>query len=243
MPRVRIEELLVDVAGSRGQSFQAPFGHAGNRLHLSGSSLHAPSTRYKATRAVRLVLTMPSAHWIRALVPRSWAWNKLDLERGPWADEQWKGWWDNPPFHTPVFVLTHHPRPSIEMKGGTSSLPRRQSRRCCERCPGGRRRSRCPDRRRPVDNPLVRLLELLDYLHVTIVPIVLGAASASGTALKTLNLASKWSSSADPAASRISRSPSPIDGGSQKADLFLSLRSAAFGETLTRFWTGPHTRR
>jgi dihydrofolate reductase len=40
--------------------------------------------------------------------------------RGPWADDIWKGWWgDNPPFHTPVFVLTHHPRPSITMAGGT----------------------------------------------------------------------------------------------------------------------------
>ncbi len=36
-------------------------------------------------------------------------------------DPDWKGWWgDNPPFHTPVFVLTHHPRPSIEMEGGTT---------------------------------------------------------------------------------------------------------------------------
>jgi dihydrofolate reductase len=40
--------------------------------------------------------------------------------RGPWPDDVWKGWWgDNPPFHTPVFVLTHHPRPSITMAGGT----------------------------------------------------------------------------------------------------------------------------
>ena len=36
-------------------------------------------------------------------------------------DPEWKGWWGpNPPFHTPVFVLTHHPRPSIEMEGGTT---------------------------------------------------------------------------------------------------------------------------
>jgi dihydrofolate reductase len=40
--------------------------------------------------------------------------------RGPWPDRSWKGWWgSNPPYHTPVFVLTHHPRPSIEMEGGT----------------------------------------------------------------------------------------------------------------------------
>jgi len=41
--------------------------------------------------------------------------------RGPWPDDEWKGWWgDEPPYHTPVFVLTHHPRPPLEMKGGTT---------------------------------------------------------------------------------------------------------------------------
>jgi len=41
--------------------------------------------------------------------------------RGPWPDEQWQGWWgENPPFHTPVFVLTHHARPPIVMAGGTT---------------------------------------------------------------------------------------------------------------------------
>ena len=46
--------------------------------------------------------------------------NMFAPSRGPWADDQWKGWWgDNPPYHTPVFVLTHHARPPIEMAGGT----------------------------------------------------------------------------------------------------------------------------
>lgn len=41
--------------------------------------------------------------------------------RGPWPDDQWKGWWgDDPPYHVPTFVLTHHPRPPLEMKGGTT---------------------------------------------------------------------------------------------------------------------------
>jgi dihydrofolate reductase len=40
--------------------------------------------------------------------------------RGPWPDENWKGWWgEEPPYHTPVFVLTHHARAPIRMKGGT----------------------------------------------------------------------------------------------------------------------------
>jgi dihydrofolate reductase len=41
--------------------------------------------------------------------------------RGPWPDDGWKGWWGpNPPYHCPVFVLTHHSRPPLEMEGGTT---------------------------------------------------------------------------------------------------------------------------
>ena len=46
--------------------------------------------------------------------------NMFGPVRGPWPDDSWKGWWgDEPPYHTPVFVLTHHPRPPLSMKGGT----------------------------------------------------------------------------------------------------------------------------
>jgi dihydrofolate reductase len=41
--------------------------------------------------------------------------------RGDWPDDAWKGWWgDNPPYHAPTFILTHYPRASIEMEGGTT---------------------------------------------------------------------------------------------------------------------------
>src|ERR1700745_4095718 len=47
--------------------------------------------------------------------------NMFGPVRGPWPDESWKGWWgDEPPYHTPVFVLTHHPRASLAMRGGTT---------------------------------------------------------------------------------------------------------------------------
>jgi dihydrofolate reductase len=46
--------------------------------------------------------------------------NMFGPVRGPWPDESWRGWWGkNPPYHVPVFVLTHHKRPPLEMEGGT----------------------------------------------------------------------------------------------------------------------------
>ncbi|HKE95457.1 MAG TPA: dihydrofolate reductase family protein, partial [Povalibacter sp.] len=47
--------------------------------------------------------------------------NMFGPVRGPWPDENWKGWWgDNPPYHVPVFVLTQHPRKSLSMEGDTT---------------------------------------------------------------------------------------------------------------------------
>lgn len=47
--------------------------------------------------------------------------NMFSPSRGAWPDDQWKGWWgDNPPYHVPVFVLTHHARAPIQMEGGTT---------------------------------------------------------------------------------------------------------------------------
>jgi dihydrofolate reductase len=46
--------------------------------------------------------------------------NMFGPVRGPWPDESWRGWWgEEPPYHTPVFVLTHYPRPPLQMSGGT----------------------------------------------------------------------------------------------------------------------------
>jgi dihydrofolate reductase len=47
--------------------------------------------------------------------------NMFGPVRGPWKDDSWKGWWGpNPPYHTPVFVLRHFPRPPLIMEGGTT---------------------------------------------------------------------------------------------------------------------------
>ncbi len=62
--------------------------------------------------------------WARRSFGNIGAWilgrNMFGPVRGPWLDDAWKGWWgDEPPYHVPVFVLTHHPRPPLAMKGGT----------------------------------------------------------------------------------------------------------------------------
>lgn len=47
--------------------------------------------------------------------------NMFAPTRGPWPDDEWRGWWgDSPPYHLPVFILTHHARPPIRMEGGTT---------------------------------------------------------------------------------------------------------------------------
>jgi dihydrofolate reductase len=63
--------------------------------------------------------------WARRGMQNVGAWvlgrNMFGPVRGPWPDESWKGWWgEEPPYHVPAFVLTHHPRKPLEMKGGTT---------------------------------------------------------------------------------------------------------------------------
>jgi dihydrofolate reductase len=102
--------------------------------------------------------------------------NKFGPQRGPWEDHEWQGWWgENPPFHTPVFVLTHHARPSIEMAGGTTfhfldATPQEALRQAREAANG-------LDVRIGGGVEVVRQFleaDLVDHLHVVVVPILLG---------------------------------------------------------------------
>jgi dihydrofolate reductase len=96
--------------------------------------------------------------------------------RGPWAHERWTGWWgDDPPYHHPVFVLTHHPRASVTMQGGTTfHFRQRRYRR------GARarvRRSRRDDVRLGGGAATIQQYlrdGLIDEMHLAIVPILLG---------------------------------------------------------------------
>jgi dihydrofolate reductase len=97
--------------------------------------------------------------------------------RGPWPDDSWKGWWgDEPPYHTPVFVLTHHPRASIAMKGGTTfhfvaDGPEAVLRRAVEAAGG--RDVRLGGGVATIQQYL--RAGLIDEMHLAISPVLLGA--------------------------------------------------------------------
>lgn len=106
--------------------------------------------------------------------------NMFGPVRGPWPDESWRGWWgDNPPYHVPVFVLTHHLRPTLTMAGGTVF----QFRNCdvrdvldeAKRAAGGR------DVRIGGGVATVRQFlaaRLIDELHLAVAPVLLGRGEA-----------------------------------------------------------------
>ncbi|HEY6303455.1 MAG TPA: dihydrofolate reductase family protein [Terriglobales bacterium] len=88
----------------------------------NGCSAHAPFDKWWERMAALRVLTTILSHVASTTSERgSWVGTCLDRSEGLGQTTVWKGWWgDNPPFHTPVFVLTNHPRASIDMSGGTT---------------------------------------------------------------------------------------------------------------------------
>ncbi len=128
MPRTRIHNLSISLDGfatGEPQSAEAPFGHAGQRLHE-----WMFATRFWAQQAApdRVAHATGSAGVDHAFAERHSIGFGAEImganKFGPpgWQDDpDWKGWWgSNPPFHTPTFVLTHHPRSPLEMDGGTT---------------------------------------------------------------------------------------------------------------------------
>lgn len=119
--------------------------------------------------------------------------NMFAPSRGEWPDDQWKGWWgDEPPYHTQVFVLTHHPRASIEMKGGTTfhfvtdgihaALQRARE------AAGGR------DVRVGGGAATIRQYlqaGLIDELHVAMAPVILGSGESLFAGIDLLKLGYK----------------------------------------------------
>src|ERR1700683_5105846 len=124
MSLVRVHNFSVSLDGfSTGadQSPEAPFGHAADRLmrwFMDTRSFHVMQGQQGGSTGIDDAF---ARNWGPGIGVEIMGRNKFGPQRGPWTDEEWKGWWgEEPPFHTPVFLLTHHVRPSIEMKGGTT---------------------------------------------------------------------------------------------------------------------------
>ena len=119
---VRSFSVSVDGYGAGpGQSLESPLGVGGFGLHQ-----WAVTTRTFQQKVFGKDggATGPDDDWAAMGFENLGAWimgrNMFGPVRGPWPDESWKGWWgDEPPYHCPVFVLTHHARAPIMMKGGT----------------------------------------------------------------------------------------------------------------------------
>ena len=96
--------------------------------------------------------------------------------RGEWPDDTWRGWWgNNPPYHTDVFILTHHARAPIEMDGGTTVLLRH--RRHSGRAERARSAAKGKDVRLGGGVSAIRQYlqaQLIDEMHVAISPVMLG---------------------------------------------------------------------
>jgi dihydrofolate reductase len=124
MSKLKVSAFTVSVdgfgAGVR-QGLDNPLGVGGETLHewLVGSRT------FKKMFGGEGGATGPDDDFAARSMENNGAWilgrNMFSPVRGPWPDDSWKGWWGaNPPYHVPVFVLTHHPRASIEMEGGTT---------------------------------------------------------------------------------------------------------------------------
>jgi len=180
MSLVRVHNFSISLDGfgtGEGQSLETPFGHAGHRL--MGWAFETRTFRamglHGETEGSFGVDESFASQWAPGIGAEIMGRNKFSPYRGP-HDEEWKGWWgDDPVFHTPVVVLTHHPRPVLEMEGGTTfhfvdADPATALAKARELAGG-------LDVRIGGGASTVRQFleaDLIDHLHVVVVPIVLG---------------------------------------------------------------------
>jgi dihydrofolate reductase len=125
MTRVRVEGFTVSLDGygaGPNQDIDNPLGVGGTELH---QWLWPTRTFQQALFGKDGGTTGVDDDFAARSFQNVGAWilgrNMFAPDRGDWPDKSWKGWWgDNPPYHVPVFVLTHYARASIEMQGGTT---------------------------------------------------------------------------------------------------------------------------
>ena len=173
MSLVRVHNFAISLDGfgtGEGQSADAHFGHAGDRLHqwMFATRWWQPG----GSGGVDDVFVQRHDPGIGAEIMGAGKWG----HPGWHEDPEWKGaWGPNPPFHTPVFVLTHHPRPSIEMEGGTTfhflDASPAEALETARKAAGGQ------DVRIGGGPTMLRdflAAGLVDHLHIVVVPILLG---------------------------------------------------------------------
>ena len=124
MTRVRVESFTISIDGygaGPNQSVENPLGVGGETLHnwiVSTRSWRQTHGKDGGARGIDDDFAVRGAEHVGAWILGR---NMFGPIRGPWPDMNWKGWWgDDPPYHVPVFVLTHHSRPPIPMEGGTT---------------------------------------------------------------------------------------------------------------------------
>jgi dihydrofolate reductase len=120
---LKVQNLFLSSDGfgaGEGQSLERPIGHAdpGQLAAWAGATASWPNrTEPGGSRGLDDYFTRDFKNNIGAEIMGR---NKFGPQRGPWQDLEWQGWWGaEPPFHTPVFVLTHHPRPSFSLSDTT----------------------------------------------------------------------------------------------------------------------------
>ena len=123
MSIVRVANFAISIDGyssAPGQTLEDPFGPGGLRV----MEWFFPTESFQKMQKKPGGETGVDNDFSKRSMAGMGAWilgrNMFGPIRGPWPDDSWKGWWGpNPPYHVPTFVLTHHPRPSITMEGGT----------------------------------------------------------------------------------------------------------------------------
>lgn len=181
MSLVRVHNFSVSLDGfgvGEGQRLEEPFGHAGTRLldwALPTRTFTELGFHGEQEGTVGVDEAFAS-RWNTGIGAEIMGRNKFAPKPGPWPDQDWRGWWgDDPPFHTPVVVLTHHPRGPLELDGGTTfhfidAAPADALARARELAGG-------LDVRIGGGTTTIREFlraDLIDELHIVVVPILLG---------------------------------------------------------------------